>query len=107
MLAAASTGTSSSVTNTSKRNEYSSTAAVNIQLAENTIDVRGQATDEALAQVEAGLDSASHAVMFVVHGVGTGKLRSEVHQFLRRNVQVAKFSLEKDSGGGCTVVYLK
>lgn len=45
--------------------------------------------------------------MFVVHGVGTGKLRSEVHQFLRRNAQVAKFSLEKDSGGGCTVVYLK
>lgn len=85
----------------------SGTATVNIQLDSNTVDVRGKATDEALAQVEAGLDSIAQSALFIVHGVGTGKLRSEVHQFLQDNAQVARFSLEKDSGGGCTVVHLK
>lgn len=80
---------------------------MNFQLDANTVDVRGQATDEALAQVEAGLDSVAQSALFIVHGVGTGKLRSQVHQLLRRNAQVAKFSLEEDSGGGCTVVHLK
>ena len=85
----------------------SNAATVNFQLDANTVDVRGKATDEALAQVEAALDSVAHSALFVVHGVGTGKLRSEVHQFLQHNAQVAKFSLEKESSGGCTVVHLK
>ncbi len=77
------------------------------QTEANTVDVRGQSTDEALSQVEAGLISvAANSALFVVHGVGTGKLRSEIHRFLQRSLQVSKFSLEKDSGGGCTVVYL-
>ena len=102
--ATACTGASSSLTGPGKD---SSTTKVNFQLDANTVDVRGKATDEALSQVEAGLDSVTQTALFVVHGVGTGKLRSEVHNFLRSNAQVANFSLEKDSAGGCTVVHLK
>ena len=80
---------------------------VSFQVAENTVDVRGQSPDEALSQIEARMGSPSHSALFIVHGIGTGRLRSEVHHFLRRNAQVAKFSLEKDSGGGCTVVHLR
>ena len=98
------TGAPSSLTSSS---QDSSAATVNFKLDANTVDVRGKATDEALAQVEAALDSVAQSALFVVHGVGTGKLRSEVHQFLQHNAQVAKFSLEKESSGGCTVVHLK
>ena len=78
------------------------------QTEANTVDVRGQNSDEALSQVESGLSSVSaSSALFVVHGVGTGKLRTEIHRFLQRNSQVSRFELEKDSSGGCTVVYPK
>ena len=81
---------------------------VTFQTDQNTVDVRGQSTDEALSQVESGLNSVSaSSALFVVHGVGTGKLRSEIHRFLQRSLQVLRFELEKDSQGGCTIVYLK
>ena len=76
------------------------------QTEANTVDVRGQDSVEALSQVESGLSSVSaSSALFVVHGVGTGKLRTEIHRFLQRCSQVSRFELEKDSGGGCTVVY--
>ncbi len=76
------------------------------QTEANTVDVRGQDSVEALSQVESGLSSVSaSSALFVVHGVGTGKLRTEIHRFLQRRSQVSRFELEKDSGGGCTVVY--
>lgn len=78
------------------------------QTDQNTVDVRGQRSDEALSQVEAGLSSvAAGSALCVIHGVGSGKLRSDIHEFLRQSSQVTKFNLEKDSSGGCTVVYLK
>ena len=78
------------------------------QTEANTVDVRGQDSVEALSQVESGLSSVSaSSALFVVHGVGTGKLRTEIHRFLQRNSQVSRFELEKDSSGGCTVVYPK
>ena len=83
-------------------------AVVTIQTEQNTVDVRGQRSDEALSHVEDGLSSVdASSALFIVHGMGTGKLRSEIHQFLGRNPLVAKFSLEKESSGGCTIVYLK
>ncbi|KAL0032477.1 hypothetical protein WJX77_002790 [Trebouxia sp. C0004] len=85
-----------------------SNQVVTFQTEANTVDVRGQNSDEALSQVEFGLSSVSaSSALFVVHGVGTGKLRSEIHRFLQRSSQVSRFELEKDSGGGCTVVYPK
>lgn len=88
--------------------QQASSAVVTFQTELNTVDVRGQNSNEALFQVEAGLSSVSaNSALFVVHGVGTGRLRNDIHRFLKQNSQVSKFDLEKDSGGGCTVVYLK
>jgi len=82
-----------------------SSQVVTFQTEANTVDVRGQDSVEALSQVESGLSSVSaSSALFVVHGVGTGKLRTEIHRFLQRSSQVSRFELEKDSGGGCTVV---
>ncbi|KAL0040772.1 hypothetical protein WJX79_005089 [Trebouxia sp. C0005] len=89
-------------------NASQSSQVVTFQTEANTVDVRGQNSDEALSQVEAGLSSVSaSSALFVVHGVGTGKLRIEIHRFLQRSSQVSRFELEKDSSGGCTVVYPK
>ena len=82
-------------------------ALVSIQLDANTVDGRGQATDEALSQVNAGLDLVAHSVLFLVHGVGSGRLRSKVHQFSSTPCAMAKVSLEMSLVGGCTVVHLK
>ena len=69
-------------------------------------------TAEALPEVEAFLDSAVLANLpevRIVHGMGTGKLRAAVHDFLRKNKRVASFRLGKYGEGesGVTVVTLK
>jgi DNA mismatch repair protein MutS2 len=45
-------------------------------------------------------------VLFVVHGVGTGRLRTAVLDFLRSHPMVESTADEKESNGGCTVAYL-
>ena len=74
----------------------------------NTVDIRGQQSEQAVTEIEAAMGSIPvGSAMFVVHGVATGRLRTEVHRFLARHSQVQRYALEKDSGGGCTVVHLK
>ena len=81
---------------------------VEIQTDFNTIDVRGERAKEALLQVAQGLISVpDDSAVFIVHGIGTGKLRSEIHRFLQRQEEVAKYSLEPSSNGGCTIVHRK
>eukprot|EP00892_Ulva_mutabilis_P004836 jgi/Ulvmu1/2724/UM014_0181.1 len=81
-------------------------AGVSLQVSANTIDVRGQRTNIALMHVEQHLpEKSASGVVFIVHGVGTGALRSEIHRFLRADPQVKRFELEAHSNGGCTVVY--
>ena len=75
-------------------------------------NVIGMTTAEALPEVEAFLDSAVLANLpevRIVHGMGTGKLRAAVHDFLRKNKRVASFRLGKYGEGesGVTVVTLK
>lgn len=81
---------------------------VDFQADFNTVDVRGQRSQQALSEVEAALGSVpTGCALFVVHGVATGRLRTEIHQFLSRYSLVDRYVLAKDSGGGCTAVYLK
>ena len=47
---------------------------------------------------------ASDGVVFIVHGIGTGALRTAVHTLLKKKAHVKSFHLEPDSRGGCTVV---
>ena len=49
----------------------------------------------------------SGSSIFIVHGMGTGRLRTEVHKALKQHAQIARFELEADSGGGCTMAVIR
>lgn len=88
--------------------EGGSSMRVAIQTSRNTVDVRGLSSDEAAVEVQAAVLSAPAGLaIFVIHGVGTGRVRAEVLRVLRRMPQVARLETEEKSAGGCTVVYVK
>lgn len=76
------------------------------------INVIGKTVLDALPDVEAFIDSAVIAGLEevrIVHGVGTGKLRAGIQEFLRKNPHVAEFRYGKYGEGetGVTVVKIK
>ncbi|PSC69703.1 endonuclease 2 [Micractinium conductrix] len=81
---------------------------VAIQTSRNTVDVRGRTGDDAASEVQAALLSApSGWVLFVVHGVGTGRVRQQVRALLKGHPRVAKTEEAEASNGGCTLVYVR
>ncbi len=78
----------------------------------NTVDLRGRAVEEALAAAEQRLDDAAVAgesFVFLLHGHGTGALKSALRQWLKRSSYVQRFAPgERHQGGdGVTVVQMK
>ena len=76
------------------------------------INVIGLTVHEALPEIELFLDSAvisNLEEVRIVHGMGTGKLRAGVHDFLRTHPNVAEYRLGKYGEGdtGVTIVKLK
>lgn len=76
------------------------------------IDVRGNALDQATEAVDKYLDDAAIAGLpeiTIIHGKGTGVLRSGLHQFLRSHHHVKGYRLGKYGEGeaGVTVVEMK
>lgn len=76
------------------------------------LDIRGMMADEAELVVERYLDNAYRArlkTVTIIHGKGTGALRSAVQGMLRRNRLVKSFRLGRYGEGetGVTVVELK
>lgn len=76
------------------------------------INVIGLTVHEALPEVEAFIDSAVIANLEevrIVHGVGTGKLRAGIHDFLRVHRNVENYRLGKYGEGetGVTIVKIK
>ncbi|CAI6006585.1 unnamed protein product [Closterium sp. NIES-65] len=56
-----------------------------VQTARNTVDVRGRSAEDALAAVDLAVQSTpAGAVLFIVHGLGTGVLRAAVLKYLFR-----------------------
>jgi DNA mismatch repair protein MutS2 len=76
------------------------------------LDIRGMETIEAIPVVERYIDSAVQSKLEsvrIIHGKGTGALRTAVQQALRKNKQVKSFRLGRYGEGetGVTVVELK
>lgn len=86
-------------------------AEVWLQNPSNTLDLRGMYVDDALPEVDAFLDrlslsQASHA--FIVHGHGTGALKTGVRRHLKASPYAKRFlPAPKEQGGdGATIVVL-
>ena len=76
------------------------------------VNVIGLTVHEALPEVEAFLDSAvisNLEEVRIVHGMGTGKLRAGIQDFLRKHPNVESFRLGKYGEGdtGVTIVKIK
>ncbi|MBF2058079.1 MAG: endonuclease MutS2 [Cyanobacterium sp. T60_A2020_053] len=80
-----------------------------VRTSRNTVDIRGQQVHLALPTLEKAISSATDfGLLWIVHGKGTGALRSGVHDFLQSHPQVSKYELapKEEGGAGVTVAYL-
>ncbi len=89
----------------------SSTGAVYLQTPENTLDMRGMYVDDALPEVDAFLDRFSLAQaphVFLIHGHGTGALKTAVRRHLAKSPYVKRsLPAPREQGGdGVTIVVL-
>lgn len=69
----------------------------------NTLDLRGYRVEEALDSLEIFLDKASLVNLtpvYIIHGHGTGALKSAVRDFIATSPYVAKFRFGEPSEGG-------
>ena len=90
-----------------KQNVYKPSSLNNFELRRvnisNTLDLRGLKVEDALDKLENYLDKASLAnlaCVTVIHGHGTGALKSAVREFLSTSPYVAKFRPGEDAEGG-------
>jgi len=74
----------------------------------NTVDVRGLRVHEAEAAVEERLRGANGPV-WVIHGIGTGKLKRGLREWLAGVPYVERVAdaEQGDGGMGCTVIWVK
>lgn len=74
----------------------------------NTVDVRGLRVHEAEAELEERLRAANGPV-WVIHGIGTGKLKRGLRAWLATVPYVERVSdaEQGDGGAGCSVIYVK
>jgi DNA mismatch repair protein MutS2 len=85
---------------------------VNARTFDTTLDVRGNRVDEAVSQVDRFVDEsllAGRDAIFVVHGHGTGALRSAVRSHLASHKAIEKFrpGEQNEGGDGVTVAFLR
>jgi len=68
-----------------------------------TLDLRGYRVEEALDELEAFLDKASLVNLtpvYIIHGHGTGALKSAVRDFVAHSPYVAKYRVGEAAEGG-------
>ncbi len=74
------------------------------------LDIRGRRVEEGLAEMASFLDRAYLAQMpwvRIIHGKGTGRLRTAVRKALKQNPHVAAWEEGKDGEGGAGVTVVK
>ncbi len=79
---------------------------------QTVVDVRGQASDEALDRVVAALDRATldgAPFLRIIHGHGTGKLKAALREYLKTSPYVENFRPgdRAEGGDGVTVAKLR
>ena len=84
----------------------------NARTIDTTLDVRGNRVDEAVAQVDRFVDEslmAGRDAIFVVHGHGTGALRSAIRSHLSAHKGIDKHrpGEQSEGGDGVTVAFLR
>ncbi|MEE2785758.1 MAG: endonuclease MutS2 [Myxococcota bacterium] len=82
------------------------------QTPDNTVDVRGLRTDDAIERVERFLDTCyglDRRIVFIVHGHGTGALKKEIRSWLKRSnyVQDQRRGHRTEGGDGVTAALLR
>ncbi len=82
--------------------------APDVRTERNTVDVRGLRVHEAEAAVEEHL-RATNGPVWVIHGIGTGKLKRGLRAWLETVPYVERVAdaAQGDGGQGCSVIYLK
>ena len=85
---------------------------INTRSLNNEINVIGKTVDEAIMTVDEFIDAAVVAGLsqvWVIHGMGTGRLRAGLHEHFRHHRNVAQFRLGTYGEGesGVTVLTLK
>lgn len=80
-----------------------------IRTSRNTIDIRGSRVADAEPVLEQAIAQAEGGAIWIIHGIGTGKLRQGVQEFLKQHPQVQRYELAKqsDGGAGVTIAYFK
>ena len=79
-----------------------------VRTKKNTIDIRGMRVHEAEAVLEDYLRKNSGPI-WVVHGIGTGKLKKGVRSWLKTLSYIDKVidADSNDGGAGCSIIWLK
>ena len=79
-----------------------------IRTSKNTIDLRGLRVDEAEILVEQKIKNF-HGPLWMIHGVGTGKLRNGLRLWLSKLEYVEKIedAPPSEGGAGCSIVWIK
>ncbi|GAA2862159.1 endonuclease MutS2 [Lactobacillus intestinalis] len=88
------------------------TSALRRSNARSELDLRGQRYDEAMTNLDRYFDSVLLAgldIVTIIHGIGTGAIRTGVWQYLRSNRHVKSFNYApaNQGGNGATIVQLK
>eukprot|EP00173_Palmaria_palmata_P003171 Plantae.Rhodophyta-Palmaria_palmata.ctg3295.p1 GENE.Plantae.Rhodophyta-Palmaria_palmata.ctg3295~~Plantae.Rhodophyta-Palmaria_palmata.ctg3295.p1 ORF type:complete len:298 (+),score=71.48 Plantae.Rhodophyta-Palmaria_palmata.ctg3295:159-1052(+) len=83
---------------------------LSVRTSANTVKVIGQRVDEAESNIDVALSRAMMTGrLWIIHGHGTGRLRSGVREYLSQHSLVEKFedASRADGGTGATIAYLK
>lgn len=91
------------------RSSFKSTSQAHVS---TTLDLRGERYEAALTRVDRYLDAAllaGYGSVTIVHGKGTGALRSGITKYLQQNRRVKSFKAAPANAGGsgATIVELK
>lgn len=101
------------IDNTKEKASYSKVTFIKSdKMYNNKIDVRGYNTEDAIYEIDKFLDDSFIANLnevTIVHGKGTGVLRNNISDFLKKHKLVKSFSFAKfnEGGDGATIVKLK